>query len=44
MSAEANEVTQTGSKGAWPDSWQLLSHGIRKGRYTERHGLSRMDL
>jgi phenylpropionate dioxygenase-like ring-hydroxylating dioxygenase large terminal subunit len=35
MSAEANEVTQTGSKSAWPDSWQLLSHGIRKGRYTD---------
>jgi hypothetical protein len=35
MSADANEMTNIGSKAVWPDNWQVLSHGIRSGRYID---------
>src|SRR5712691_8793046 len=36
MSTLATGVpTGTPSPGSWPDSWQVLTHGIRSGRYTD---------
>jgi phenylpropionate dioxygenase-like ring-hydroxylating dioxygenase large terminal subunit len=35
MSAELHVINNPTSKDGWPDSWKLLSHGIRSGRYTD---------
>jgi phenylpropionate dioxygenase-like ring-hydroxylating dioxygenase large terminal subunit len=37
MSSSVTELndTKSSSGAAWPDSWQILSHGIRSGRYTD---------
>ena len=35
MSAEPNEINNITSKEAWPDSWKVLTHGIRSGRYID---------
>ena len=35
MSAEPKDINKIASQDAWPDSWKVLSHGIRSGRYTD---------